>query len=42
MMLLFFYGGQVLLNQISDYLEWEMIELNAFAAGVLTIGFIFL
>jgi ABC-type arginine transport system permease subunit len=30
-----------LINQVSDYLEWEMIELNAFAAGVLTIGFIF-
>jgi His/Glu/Gln/Arg/opine family amino acid ABC transporter permease subunit len=41
MMLLFFYGGQVLLNQVSDHFEWEMIELNAFAAGVLTIGFIF-
>ncbi|MEF8715376.1 MAG: ABC transporter permease [Accumulibacter sp.] len=41
MMLLVFYGGQVLINQVSDYLEWEMIELNAFAAGVLTIGFIF-
>jgi len=41
MMLLVFYGGQVLINQFSDYLEWEMIELNAFAAGVLTIGFIF-
>lgn len=41
MMLLVFYGGQVLLNQVSDRLEWEMIELNAFAAGVLTIGFIF-
>lgn len=41
MMLLVFYGGQVFINQISDYLEWEMIELNAFVAGVLTIGFIF-
>ena len=41
MMLLVFYGGQVVINQVSDYLEWEMIELNAFAAGVLTIGFIF-
>jgi len=41
MMLLFFYGGQVILNVISDHLEREMIELDAFAAGVLTIGFIF-
>ncbi|WP_291994060.1 ABC transporter permease [Candidatus Accumulibacter sp. ACC003] len=41
MMLLVFYGGQVLINQVSDYFEWEMIELNAFVAGVLTIGLIF-
>ena len=41
MMLLFFYGGQALLNVVSDHYEIEMIELNAFAAGVLTIGFIF-
>ena len=41
MMLLFFYGGQAILNEISDHFEWEMIEINAFVAGVLTIGFIF-
>lgn len=41
MMLLFFYGGQMALNAISDHFEWDMIEIDAFAAGVLTIGFIF-
>lgn len=41
MMLLFFYGGQAILNEISDHFEWDMIEINAFVAGVLTIGFIF-
>lgn len=41
MMLLFFYGGQMLLNLAIDHFEWEQIEINAFIAGVLTIGFIF-
>ncbi|NMF96232.1 ABC transporter permease [Aromatoleum toluolicum] len=41
MMLLVFYGGQLLLNEVIDYFEWEFIEINPFVAGVLTIGFIF-
>jgi histidine transport system permease protein len=41
MMLLFFYGGQMLLNELTDHFELDMIEINAFTAGVLTIGFIF-
>lgn len=41
MMLLMFYGGQLMLNQVTDALGWEMIDLNAFVAGVLTIGIIF-
>ncbi|MBD5803629.1 Histidine transport system permease protein HisQ [Azoarcus sp. Aa7] len=41
MMLLVFYGGQLLLNEVVDYFEWEFIEINPFVAGVLTIGFIF-
>ena len=41
MMLLFFYGGQILLNVAIDHFEWEQIEIDAFTAGVLTIGFIF-
>ncbi len=41
MMLLVFYGGQVILNDIADRFGWEPIDLNPFIAGVLTIGFIF-
>ncbi|MCK9985178.1 MAG: hypothetical protein AzoDbin1_01650 [Azoarcus sp.] len=41
MMLLVFYGGQLMLNEVIDYFEWEFIEINPFVAGVLTIGFIF-
>lgn len=41
MMLLVFYGGQLLLNEVIDFFEWEFIEINPFVAGVLTIGFIF-
>ena len=46
LMLLLFFGGQILLNIITDAiydrfgLDWY-INLNAFAAGVSTIGFIF-
>ena len=46
LMLLLFFGGQILLNIITDAiydrfgLDWY-INLNAFAAGVITIGFIF-
>lgn len=41
MMLLVFYGGQLMVNQVADALEWEFIDLNPFVAGVLTIGVIF-
>lgn len=41
MMLLVFYGGQVLINEIGDRLDWPPLDLNPFVAGVLTIGFIF-
>lgn len=41
MMLLVFYGGQLLVNQATDALEWEFIDLNPFVAGVMTIGVIF-
>ncbi len=46
LMLLLFFGGQMGLNLLTDTLydhtglDWY-INLNAFAAGVLTIGFIF-
>ena len=42
MMLLVFYGGQMLINVVTEAYEWEMVvEIDAFVAGVLTIGFIF-
>ncbi len=41
MMLLIFFGGQVLMNDIGDTLGWEYIDIDPFTAGVGTIGFIF-
>lgn len=46
MMLLFYYGGQMGVNTLSDYL-WDTYEIdfffqfNPFMAGVITIGLIF-
>ncbi len=42
LMLLLFYGGQTLLNQLGEATGWwDYLEINQFSAGVLTIGFIF-
>jgi His/Glu/Gln/Arg/opine family amino acid ABC transporter permease subunit len=41
MMLLVFYGGQMLVNEIGDRLGWNYIEIDPFVAGFLTIGVIF-
>lgn len=41
LMLLVFYGGQVLVNRISEHFGWEYIDIDPFVAGVITIGFIF-
>lgn len=46
MMLLFYYGGQVVVNMISDYV-WDTYEIDfffqfdPFISGVITIGLIF-
>jgi len=46
MMLLLFYGGQVLINNLSDFIyeqygvDW-FIQFDPFLAGVITIGLIF-
>lgn len=45
-MMLLFFGGQILINQIFDYLYYEFgieyyPQFDAFISGVLTIGFIF-
>ena len=42
LMLLIFFGGQVLINQLGPMVGYDdYIDINAFIAGVLTIGFIF-
>src|SRR5512134_3280329 len=42
LMLLIFYGGQVLINQLGQAVGYEeYIDIDPFVAGVLTIGFIF-
>src|SRR4051812_15230465 len=42
LMLLIFYGGQVLVNNLMPMLGYdEYLDINAFVAGVLTIGFIY-
>ena len=41
LMTLIFFGGQILVNNIGEKLEWEYIDVNPFFAGVVTIGFIF-
>jgi His/Glu/Gln/Arg/opine family amino acid ABC transporter permease subunit len=41
-MLLLYFGGQVLLNRIGALTGlWSYVQLNQFTAGVLSIGFIF-
>jgi arginine/ornithine transport system permease protein len=41
LMLFIFYGGQILLNSVAESQGWGYIDVPPFAAGVLTIGFIF-
>ncbi|MEQ6884671.1 ABC transporter permease [Salicola sp. Rm-C-2C1-2] len=46
MMMLFYYGGQVLMNRLSDYLYYNydidfFVQFDPFVSGVLTIGLIF-
>lgn len=41
MMLLLFYGGEHLFNLVLTTFDLPTVEFNKFAAGVLTIGFIF-
>lgn len=41
LMLLIFFGGQLLVNDIGAWFEWDYIDIDAFTAGTLTIGFIF-
>ena len=41
LMLAIFYGGQILLNDLTDARGWDFIDVPPFAAGVLTIGIIY-
>jgi arginine/ornithine transport system permease protein len=41
LMLAIFYGGQILVNRLAEAQGWDYIDVPPFAAGVLTIGFIF-
>jgi len=38
LMLLIFYSLQTWLTSLTDYMEWEYIEIDPFSAGVLTLG----
>ncbi|MBC2678171.1 ABC transporter permease [Pseudomonas baltica] len=41
LMLLIFYSLQTWLTGITEALEWDYIEIDPFAAGVITLGFIY-
>ncbi len=41
LMLLIFFGGQMMVNQIGDSLGWDYIDIDPFTAGVISIGVIF-
>jgi arginine/ornithine transport system permease protein len=42
LMLLIFYGGQLAVNRVAPLLGWhDYVDVDPFAAGVATIGFIF-
>ena len=41
LMMIIFFGGQILLNSIGEMLGWDYIDVSPFAAGVGTIGFIY-
>ncbi|KGS46441.1 amino ABC transporter, permease, 3-TM region, His/Glu/Gln/Arg/opine family domain protein [Burkholderia pseudomallei MSHR5492] len=41
LMLLLFYSIQIWLNQFTDLMSWDQIDIDPFVAGVLTLGFIY-
>ncbi|MGY6548926.1 MAG: ABC transporter permease [Roseinatronobacter sp.] len=41
LMLVIFYGGQILLNRVTQAQGWGFIDINPFIAGTLTLGFVF-
>jgi len=41
LMLLIFYSLQTWLTSLTEAMEWDYIEIDPFAAGVITLGFIY-
>lgn len=41
LMLLIFYSLQTWLTDLTQYLGWSYVEIDPFAAGVITLGFIY-
>ncbi|MDB6141057.1 MAG: histidine/lysine/arginine/ornithine transporter permease HisQ [Pseudomonas sp.] len=41
LMLLIFYSLQTWLTSLTEAMDWEYIEIDPFAAGVITLGFIY-
>ncbi|WP_248802658.1 ABC transporter permease [Pseudomonas sp. MWU13-2100] len=41
LMLLIFYSLQTWLSTLTDAMDWDYIEIDPFAAGVITLGFIY-
>jgi arginine/ornithine transport system permease protein len=41
LMILIFFGGQILVNNLGEKVGWDYIDVNPFVAGFLAIGFIF-
>ncbi|MFJ5295277.1 ABC transporter permease [Pseudomonas sp. SLFW] len=41
LMLLIFYSLQTWLTSLTEIMEWDYIEIDPFAAGVITLGFIY-
>ena len=41
LILLIFYSLQTWLTGLTDFMEWEYIEIDPFSAGVITLGFIY-
>lgn len=41
LMLLIFYSLQTWLADLTDYMEWDYIQIDPFSAGIVTLGFIY-
>ena len=41
LMMIIFFGGQLIINDLADSMGWGYIDISPFVAGTLTIGFIY-